>query len=235
VISFTVEDAGADDAGCIKCCCPSVALKPGTISRVAINYAPWSVPIGRLNCDPQFVLEQMETCPASAGSNLPPQPAAKVSYDVQPATLFNGDLNTQVTDPEGDPLTYKWLPTYGPTRGKLVLRTDGTFDYTPEPNYTGADRFFASVSDGINAAVVFEVVLGVGTPAANIPATPHVSINSDGVQVDSRLCLVSFPLKVSPAARTCEVWRMTVLQGALDCDCICYQRSDCYDIRVAKC
>jgi hypothetical protein len=238
MLQFTVDDTQpAQVDGCAKCCCETMQLKPGTISKVSVNYASWALPIGRLHCSPQFNLEPMQTCSVPAGADLPPQPADKVAFDVTKNVVFNGDLNTQVTDPEGQPMEFKWLfnGAYGPNRGKLLLRADGTFTYTPDQNYVGPDRFYASASDGINTPVVFEVVLGVGTLAANIAATPHVSVISDGVQVNERLCLISFPLQVSPAAQLCEVWRLSVLQNALDCECTCYQRTDCYDVRIVKC
>jgi hypothetical protein len=53
--------------------------------------------------------------------------------------------------------------------------------------------------------------------------------------VNQQYFTVSFPVKVSPAAQLCEVWRLTVLQGALDCECQCYTHSSCYDIGIAKC
>ena len=65
-----------------------------------------------------------------------------------------------------------------------------------------------------------------------IPA-PHISIGP--AVVDQRWFTVYFPVTVSPAASTCEIWRLTVLQAALDCDCTCYTRTDCFDIGIAKC
>jgi hypothetical protein len=212
-------------------------LKPGTVSKVSVNYASWAVPIGRLHCIPQFNLEPMKTCPVSAGADLPPRPADKVAYDVTKNVVFNGDLNTQVTDPEDQAMDFKWLfnGAYGPDHGKLVLRVDGTFIYTPDQNYTGPDRFYASASDGVNAPVVFEVIIGIDTPSVDIAATPHVSVVSDGVQVNERMYMVSFPVKVSPAAQLCEVWRLSLMQSSLDCECNCYSRTDCFDIRIVKC
>lgn len=238
MLYFTVDDdQPAQVDGCQKCCCWSSQFKPGTISKVGVNYAPWALQIGRLHCAPKFSLEQMQTCSTGAGADLPPRPADKVAFDTPVNTVLNGDLNTQVTEPESNPMTFKWIfnGAYGPDRGKLVLLADGTFTYTPDPNYTGPDRFYASASDGINAPVVFEVIIGVGTPSANIPATPHVSIINDGVQVNDGLRLISFPVKVSPAAQLCEVWRLSIMQEALDCECNCFQRIDCLDMRIVKC
>jgi Big-like domain-containing protein len=234
---FNVADQSAQMVdGCVQCCCQTISLKPGTTSKVTIGYATWSIPIGRLHCIPSFVLDQMQTCPvAPAGANLPPRPASKVAFDTAMNTTLTDDLSTQVTDPEGDPLTFKWLMANGPSHGKLTLAADGSFTYVPDTTYVGADRFFASVSDGINPAVVFEIIVGVGTPSADIASTPSVGVDPNGVQIDYRMHTVSFPIKISPAAQLCEVWRLSMAQNAIDCDCYCYNRTDCYDIRIAKC
>lgn len=234
MMHFTVSDFQPADS-CHKCCCEQLALKPGTINRIVVSYAPWAVPIGRLHCDPSFSLEQMDTCPQPVGSNLPPELAAEqVELTTAINTPLTGTLTTHVTDPESAALTFKALPLYGPKHGKLVLQSNGSFTYTPAASYKGQDSFFASASDGVNT-LVFEVLVAVGIEVSTLVATPAISIDPNGVQVDERYYLVSFPVKVSPAAKECEVWRLTVLQGALDCSCICYARSDCFDIRIIKC
>lgn len=236
MLHFTIDDTQpAPVDGCQKCCCEIMQLKPGSIEKVSVNYAPWAVPIGRLYCSPQFILEQMQTCPTPAGADLPPRPADRVSFTTPTGMTLDGDLNTQVTDPEGATLIYKWLFQYGPAHGKLTLSASGQFTYVPDSMYTGSDRFFASASDGVNAPVIFEVILGVGVIADDIPATPHVSVDPQSVAVNDRLALLTFPVKVSPAAQLCEVWRLAVMQNALDCECVCYSRTDCFDIRIVKC
>ncbi|NCC23227.1 MAG: hypothetical protein EOM26_12340, partial [Alphaproteobacteria bacterium] len=64
------------------------------------------------------------------------------------AVLEDGVLNHAVDafDINGDTLTYTLVA--GPAHGELVLNGDGTFTYTPEENYHGADSFEFSVSDG---------------------------------------------------------------------------------------
>ena len=52
---------------------------------------------------------------------------------------------------------------------------------------------------------------------------------------NERYAVTSFALRVSPAADMCEVWRLTVMQNALDVGKICYNRTDCFDIRMVKC
>jgi hypothetical protein len=214
-----------------------MAFKPGTVNKMMVSYAPWAVPIGWLHCEPQFELEQMETCPATIG-NLPPHLAAgeqMIRFDTPINTHLTGDFSTKVTDPEADPLTYKVLAFHGPQHGKLVLNAIGTFDYDPVTNYQGEDRFYIQVTENNSTVTVFEVLIGVGVDSTKYSHTPHVSIDKAGVVVDQRYYNVHFPVKVSPAAQICEVWRLTVLQGAMDCDCMCYTRTDCFDIGIVKC
>ena len=204
---------------------------------MSVGYAPWAMPIGQLHCSTQFTIEAMETCPVPmpVNGNMPPQVLGRVAFETDKDTHLDGDLKPLVADPDVTTLTFKLLPLYGPKHGKLVLHPSGAFDYDPAYNYVGPDNFFASASDGINPPLVFEVIIGVGIPSDDVPDTPHVSVVASGVQIDQRYFTVSFPVKVSPAAQLCEVWRLTVLQGALDCDCTCYARSDCFDIKIVKC
>ena len=58
------------------------------------------------------------------------------------------DLLMNDSDPEGDPLTVDTTPAVGPTNGALTLNADGTFTYTPNLNYFGADSFTYRISDG---------------------------------------------------------------------------------------
>ncbi|MEY9493744.1 Ig-like domain-containing protein [Bradyrhizobium elkanii] len=233
MLHFTVDDPQAPVNGCHTCCCEKLALQPGTTSKVTVGYASWAVPIGQLHCGPQFMLEQMETCPVPAGGS--PIATSQPHFDVVLNTELDGDLTTFIEDPEDDPLVFKLLPLYGPKYGQLSVEPSGAFSYLPAQDYGGADRFFVSVTDGITPPAIFEVLLGIDTPSADVKPTPHVSIDQAGVSTDQRWYTISFPIKVSPAAQLCEIWRLTVLQAALDCDCTCYSRTDCFDIGIAKC
>lgn len=230
MMHFTVDDYQALDS-CQKCCCERLNLRPGTINKISVGYAAWAVPIGQLHCVPQFQFEQKETCPVGSG-NQPPQVTDTTAFETPINTALAGDLKTRISDPEAQPMTFKALSLYGPQHGKLELAEDGTFDYTPAPNFKGQERFYASANDGSNTAT-FEVMVAVGIAAAGMTPTPHVSVGP--ATVDQRYFTVSFPIIVSPAAQPCEIWRLTVLQAALDCDCTCFTRTDCFDIGIASC
>lgn len=232
---FTVDQIEAAN-GCQTCCCQKLSFKPGTINKVTVGYASWAVPIGQLHCVPQFMIEPMPSCPPVASNNMPPQvthPGGTVTFYTGKNTHLDGDLRTQVTDLEGAIMEFKLLPLYGAKHGKLVLDKSGMFDYDPAWNYTGEERFYCSASDGTNPPTIFEVMIAVEIDAALMVPTPHVSVGPG--QVDQRYFNVSFAVTVSPAAQECEVFRLTVLQGALDCECQCFQRTDCFDIGVKAC
>jgi hypothetical protein len=236
MMHFTVEAYTPVDASCQTCCCEKLTLKPGTVEKVSVGYAPWAVPIGQLHCSPQFQIEQMETCPLPVGGDLPPQIISAdevVRFTTAKSMSLADDLRTKVADPEGMALVFKSLPLYGPKHGKLVLDPSGNFTYIPMQFYVGEERFYCSATDPAHHTFIFEVMIAVGIDAASMVATPHVSVGP--AAVDSRYFTVSFPVVVTPAANECEVWRLTVLQTAMDCDCQCYSRTDCFDIGIAKC
>jgi VCBS repeat-containing protein len=51
-------------------------------------------------------------------------------------------------DPDGDPLTVDTTPVAGPAHGVLALNADGSFTYTPDADFHGADSFTYAVADG---------------------------------------------------------------------------------------
>ncbi|MCV6978707.1 tandem-95 repeat protein [Mycolicibacterium pulveris] len=72
------------------------------------------------------------------------------------------------SDPEGEPLTAT-LDT-GPSHGTVDLNADGSFTYTPDADYNGADSFSYTVSDGTasdTATVSIAVVSVNDAPVAN--------------------------------------------------------------------
>ena len=99
-------------------------------------------------------------------SGLPPNPVAEflegalllvrrslfnqipTTAPVQIKTLVNGQIEGTLgaVDPEGDTLSY--VLTEIPQGGTVQINPDGTYIYTPGPDYPGADRFTVAVNDG---------------------------------------------------------------------------------------
>ncbi|MCI0443225.1 Ig-like domain-containing protein, partial [bacterium] len=63
------------------------------------------------------------------------------------------------TDPNGDPLTA--VVDANPTNGSLTLNADGSFTYTPNTDYVGADSFTYHANDGVDDSNIATVNLTV--------------------------------------------------------------------------
>ncbi len=77
--------------------------------------------------------------------------------EAAPGVLIND------TDPENDPLTAVLQTDV--SNGTLELRPDGSFTYTPDPNYTGSDSFTYAANDGELNSIGVSVSITV-TPQA---------------------------------------------------------------------
>ena len=77
-------------------------------------------------------------------------------------------------DPNGDPLTVALASDVA--NGTLTLNANGSFSYTPDPDFAGSDSFVYQVSDGKGGTDLATVTL-TGTPVddparASATATP---------------------------------------------------------------
>ncbi|HPI08099.1 MAG TPA: Ig-like domain-containing protein [Saprospiraceae bacterium] len=68
------------------------------------------------------------------------------TYPLTEDNVLTGNVSTNDTDPDG-PMTIITVVT-PPANGMLVLNPDGTFTYTPNPNFNGPDSFTYSYCDG---------------------------------------------------------------------------------------
>lgn len=102
------------------------------------------------------------------GANTAPV-ANAVSVTTSVNTVLHGTLTG--SDAESDPLTFSAGST-APAHGSVAIKTDGSFDYTPNSGYTGSDTFTFKVNDGsLNSADAIVTVTvnspGNSTPVAN--------------------------------------------------------------------
>ena len=82
------------------------------------------------------------------------------------AATATGNVLTNDIDPEGNPLVVTAETVADPNAGSVVFNTDGTYTFTPTPNYTGPGEFAYTVCDNI-------------VPAACTQATLHVLVNPE--------------------------------------------------------
>ena len=66
------------------------------------------------------------------------------------------------TDPDGDTLNY--ADVTGPTNGDLLFNPDGSFTYTPDPDFNGVDAFTFNADDGelTSNTATFTITVGAG-------------------------------------------------------------------------
>ncbi|TAK98708.1 MAG: retention module-containing protein, partial [Aquabacterium sp.] len=88
----------------------------------------------------------------------------------------------KASDPDGDPLTF----TKGsdPLHGTVTVNPDGSWVYTPNKDYNGADSFTVTVSDGKGGTTTAYVDIGI-TPVNDAPKIddPNLDPNSGHYKV----------------------------------------------------
>ncbi|MEM8514010.1 VCBS repeat-containing protein, partial [Massilia sp. MP_M2] len=102
--------------------------------------------------------------------------------------VIAGNVLANDSDPDGDALTVDTVPVQGPEHGVLVLNADGSFSYTPNPNYNGSDSFTYRVTDADGAVTSATVSLTItavndapsATPIADRNSTAGASVTFDG-------------------------------------------------------
>ena len=98
-----------------------------------------------LNCDACTVCDIATIFFEVIPNNEDPVAVNSLVIGTNEDASYFGTIAPLVTDPENDPLTYSVL--FQPDNGMVVMNNNGTFLYTPEPNYTGADDFMFLACD----------------------------------------------------------------------------------------
>jgi VCBS repeat-containing protein len=88
---------------------------------------------------------------------------------------------TNDSDANGDALSAELVA--GPANGALTLNADGSFDYTPNAGFTGADSFTYAASDGISSSSTATVTINVN----NVNAIPEIGNDSFTADEDTPL------------------------------------------------
>jgi uncharacterized repeat protein (TIGR01451 family)/gliding motility-associated-like protein len=77
-------------------------------------------------------------------------------------------------DPDSSPLTISTTPVTGPSHGTLVIRTDGTYTYTPDANFHGSDSFVYRVCDDAIPPICATATVTITVNSVN---DPPVAVN----------------------------------------------------------
>ncbi len=114
----------------------------------------------------------------SGDNNKSPQ-APSYQLTTEEDQPVNGRI--EATDPDGDRLTY--LPGTPPGHGTVVIHPDGSYTYTPDPDFHGQDSFTVIVDDGKGGKTTSTVTVDV-TPVNDAPqvATPIDAQNGQDAQ-----------------------------------------------------
>ncbi|MEX2174301.1 MAG: Ig-like domain-containing protein [Pirellulaceae bacterium] len=103
-------------------------------------------------------------------------------------TAINGQLSA--VDAENDPFTFTSPPEFAPTHGTVTVNADGTWTYTPAPNYHGNDFFGYRVTDNQGASEVGVVDITV----ASVNDAPLAVADAYAVAEDGSLLIGVAPI-----------------------------------------
>ena len=104
------------------------------------------------------------------------------------------------TDPDGDPLTAELVG--GPSHGSLSLNADGSFTYTPDPNYNGLDSFtYLARDDGGLASATATVHLTVNA-VNDVPTIVVTAAGTCGSGVSGSMGLTVADVETPAASLT---------------------------------
>lgn len=86
--------------------------------------------------------------PENTGENIPPVAATDAALTLPNQTVFS-NLAANDIDPDGfgAPMSLSTNPVTSPASGTVTIQENGDFAYTPEPGFTGIDRFQYRVCD----------------------------------------------------------------------------------------
>jgi gliding motility-associated-like protein len=91
-------------------------------------------------------------------------------------------LSTDVSDNDFDTETFTYIVTSDVSHGTLIMNADGTFTYTPNPDYNGFDEFtYEACDDQGNCYEATVTIIVVPMPDDELTIVPGFSPNGDNV------------------------------------------------------
>ncbi|MCK7555646.1 Ig-like domain-containing protein [Chitinophaga sedimenti] len=120
----------------------------------------------------------------------------------------NGTITA--TDADSDPLTF--TKATDPAHGSVVVNSDGTYTYTPDPNYHGTDQFNVTITDGNGGTITITITITVNSVndvpvASNQTNTTNedAPVNGTLTATDADNDLLTFTKATDPAHGTVVV------------------------------
>lgn len=91
-------------------------------------------------------------------------------------------LSADVSDNDFDTETFTYIVTSDVSHGTLIMNADGTFTYTPNPDYNGFDEFtYEACDDQGNCYEATVTIIVVPMPDDELTIVPGFSPNGDNV------------------------------------------------------
>ncbi len=114
---------------------------------------------------------------------------ATVTLTIQPVNDLPGPTTAAITTPEDTPVSgalpssdadgdiVSFTLTTGPTNGTVAVNPNGTYTYTPAPDFTGSDTFVVRLSDG-NGGFTLQTVSVTVTPINDPPVASNTTMTT---------------------------------------------------------
>ena len=102
------------------------------------------------------------------------------SFALNEDQVFNGSVASLASDVESSSLSFALFMQ--PVNGSVSMLPNGSFSYTPTPNYFGSDSFMFSACDGMNACVNGTITLSIqGTNDLPVVIGESFTLNEDAI------------------------------------------------------
>jgi hypothetical protein len=138
---------------------------------------------------------------AIAAVNDAPVAADDSTTLAEDAATYSGAVSA--FDVEGDDVVYSLAPGGDPAHGTLLFNGDGTFDYTPDADFSGEDSFTWSVNDGNGGTDTGTFTITV-TPVNDAPTAPDIS--TSGAEDGGAILVDVFDGAVQPGWKWTVAW-----------------------------
>jgi len=129
-----------------------------------------------------------------------------VALDLKATTREDEPLAGKLTaaDANGDTLTFGLAGDGGPKHGSVKVNADGTFAYTPDPDFSGIDTFTYTVSDGLGGTAVATATVEVTA----VPDAPELTVTAASGIEDSTI-----PIAISASVPGTEELASLIVSG----------------------
>ncbi|MBI2977748.1 MAG: tandem-95 repeat protein, partial [Rhodospirillales bacterium] len=129
-----------------------------------------------------------------------------VALDLKATTREDEPLAGKLTatDTIGDTLTFGLAGDGGPKHGSVKVNADGTFAYTPDPDFSGIDTFTYTVSDGLGGTAMATATVEVTA----VPDVPELTVSAASGIEDSTI-----PIAISASVPGTEELASLIVSG----------------------